>query len=440
MNFFLFILLNVMFFVRPYDIVPELNLAEARLYLVIMALCVLTTYPQIVAQLTTDSLSQRPITVCAIGLLGAVALSMVIHGRFDVFDDMFPEFAKVLLYFLLLMAVVDTPARMLSLMGWLVAITIVLAVLGLLVFHEIIPIPSMTPVLQGEYDPETGQMVQVPRLCSMGVFNDPNDFCLILTAASICCRCRAAFASSSAARLMWNCPIALFFYAMLMTQSRGGLIGLMAGVAALFYARFGWKRSLPLTAVLVVVLLGLLGGRQGSMDTGSGTAQERMQLWAEGLSAMLAGPKSAIFGIGAGQYPEVTGGLVAHNSFVHGYVELGMIGGTLFLGAFYLAVWGVRRAIAEGVLDDRPDLAKLQQFVFALVVAYAAGAYSLSRNYVVPTYLAVGWGAAFMAMAYPQSPDWFRFDQQMIKRLCKVGIAGLVFLKLFTMAFASFGG
>ena len=32
---------------------------------------------------------------------------------------------------------------------------------------------------------------------------------------------------------------------------------------------------------------------------------------------------------------------VAHNSFIHSYAEMGLIGGTLFLGAFWFAVKGM---------------------------------------------------------------------------------------------------
>jgi O-antigen ligase len=61
-------------------------------------------------------------------------------------------------------------------------------------------------------------------------------------------------------------------------------------------------------------------------------------------------------------YAEATGsgGLGAHNAFVHTYVELGFLGGTLFLGAFYCAL----RMSAQLARQDRsirdPDLARVR--------------------------------------------------------------------------------
>ena len=59
-----------------------------------------------------------------------------------------------------------------------------------------------------------------------------------------------------------------------------------------------------------------------------------MQLWYAGLVEMKRFP---LFGIGAGMYPDFVDGRVAHNSFVHAFVELGIFGGVIFLGAFWFA-------------------------------------------------------------------------------------------------------
>ena len=85
-------------------------------------------------------LAQRPITVCAIGLLVAMTVSQLAHGRFGVVDEDVPEFLKVLLYFLLLMAIVNTPRRLIALLAWLVVFVCVLSTFALLQYHEMIDI------------------------------------------------------------------------------------------------------------------------------------------------------------------------------------------------------------------------------------------------------------------------------------------------------------
>jgi hypothetical protein len=68
----------------------------------------------------------------------------------------------------------------------------------------------------------------------------------------------------------------------------------------------------------------------------------------------------------------------------------------------------------------------------AMVVGYAAGIYSLSRNYIVPTYLCLGLAASFLSMAVPNPPYEMRASKRWFMRLAIVGVGGLVFLKFFT--------
>src|SRR5262249_54560162 len=116
MSFALFILLNAILFIRPEELWPEI--AGLRLYLIVMALCLLTTSPKLLAQLSLQSLALRPITVCVLGLLVASAISFMARGRITAAEDFVPEFAKVIAYYLLLVAVVDTPRRFAAFLGW----------------------------------------------------------------------------------------------------------------------------------------------------------------------------------------------------------------------------------------------------------------------------------------------------------------------------------
>jgi hypothetical protein len=438
MNFAFFILLNAILLIRPEELLPDI--AGWRLYLIVIILCTVTTLPGLLAQLSAPALAQRPITVCGIGLLVAMTVSQLAHGRFDVIDEQVPEFAKVLLYLLLLMAVVNTPRRMLAFIGWIVVFVVVLSTVAVLNFHEYITIESLAPVRQrGEIDPDTGEVSWYLRMVSSGIYNDPNDLCLILVTGSLCCLCRSAFAANIATRILWLAPIGWFIYSMTLTVSRGGLLGLVAGIIAYCYARYGAKKLIPLSIVLILAMPVVFGGAQTNFNmSGNDTSQERMRLWAEGLSLMLNSPVNLVVGIGAGQFIEEMN-LVAHNSFVQAYVEMGLFGGTLFIGMFFLALWGLYRTRKEGTLDDDPMMLKLQPFVFAIVVGYAIGCYSVSRNFVVPTYLVLGLAASFIAMAHHGAPDWFWVSKRLVRRLIIVGVLGLVFLKLFTQTMVKWG-
>ena len=108
-----------------------------------------------------------------------------------------------------------------------------------------------------------------------------------------------------------------------------------------------------------------------------------------------------IFGIGYSHFGD-EGGLVAHNSYIHCYAELGFLGGTLFMGAFLLPMTVCRRmnqGAAVGI-----EVQRLRPCMMAVLAAYAVGLFSLSRPYVCTTYLPLGMLMAFCALVREDNP------------------------------------
>ena len=107
---------------------------------------------------------------------------------------------------------------------------------------------------------------------------------------------------------------------------------------------------------------------------------------------------SPLFGIGQGKLPELIG-LVAHNSYIEAYTELGVVGGTCFVAAVTYPIWALWRLRRR--LDPRrqPTLSRLRAYLLAAIVVHAVGMLSLSRVYTQTTYLMVGMGTVFLARA-----------------------------------------
>jgi O-antigen ligase len=126
-----------------------------------------------------------------------------------------------------------------------------------------------------------------------------------------------------------------------------------------------------------------------------GTGHQRITVWSEGFAEWRRSP---LFGIGWDNYAD-TLGIAAHNSFVHGYTELGFVGGTCFLGAFYLAlllpyrVGATRRGLAGG------ELYRLRPYLMGIIAGYVMGMLSSSRTGIPPTYMLVGLSAAHVWLA-----------------------------------------
>jgi O-antigen ligase len=425
MDFVLFILATAILFLRPQDFVPEWT--TVPLYLVFLLVAALVASGSIVRQLHGGSLGARPVTVCVIGLLVAIVVSHLSHSLFWEARTQGTEFAKVLLYYLLLVGVVNTAERLRSFLVWLAVFFAVVTALSLLQYHGTITLPQATLLEQAQIDEETGDVQSVTRLCGYGLFNDPNDLCLLLVSGMGIAAYFATDRRRGWQRLGWFGLIALFGYGLALTQSRGGFLALLVGLLVLLYARFGmWKAALA-GGLAVPIMLFAFAGRQTDISASDDTGQSRVQLWSEALELFKQEP---LLGIGQGGFEERVG-LVAHNSFLHSFVELGFFGGALFLGAFFTALWGLYRLDRASTNGDR-ELRRLGQYLLAIIAAYAVGLMSLSRAYIAPTYLMLGLATAYFIIAGPARPLLLpRFDRRYLPRLAFVSAAFLLAMHVF---------
>jgi putative inorganic carbon (HCO3(-)) transporter len=428
MEFVLFIVLNAVLFVRPADLVP--GLGPVPLFEVLILACAVSARAGIVRQFRVRSLVAAPVTVCVLGLLGAVVLSQA--ARFSPWGvrTSAEAFAKVVLYYLVAVAVLNTPSRLRAFAACLVGYIWVLTVVALLGFHGVVDVPALQGLSQPELDPQTGETITLVRFRAAGIFNDPNDLAVILDVGIILSLYSVARPGGIARRLPWLAPLAVFGYALVLTQSRGGLLALMVGLFVLFQARFGWTRALLLGAGCLPALALLVGGRQADLSPASGTGHERVQLWADGLRMFKQSP---LFGIGDGQFVEEFG-LVAHNSFVQSFVELGLVGGGLFVGACYCVLLALRRPASA---DQAVGLEDMRPFLLAAVAAYLAGLCSLSRTHGLPTYLLFALGPVYTGLT---DAGWWNpaaaLNEKLLLRVGTLSLGVLVAISLFVRVFA----
>lgn len=433
MDFALFILLNAVLLIRPAEIVPAL--LGLPLYEGLILACLAVSFPGVIRQLRPAALAAQPITACVVGLLAAIVLSHLSHGSLWGVRTSGLLFAKVLLYYLLLVAVVNTPVRLCRFLLWLIVFIAVLAGVAVAEYHGLVNLPTLTTLEEHEEDPETGELILVPRLRSTGIYNDPNDLSQILIAGVLLCLYGLA-EGRGVSRLACLPPLLLFAYSLSLTRSRGGFLALLAGLLALCQARFGWRKTLLLAGAGLPALFVLFAGRQTSLSTAEGTGQDRIQLWSEGLGMFREAP---LFGVGQGEYAD-RAGLVAHNSFVHCYAELGLLGGTLFLGAFVHAVWVLVWMNARRDWILKPRLRVVAPTLAALVVAYGVGLLSLSRSYNIPTYLVLGIVAAQARLVFARSPrEAPRVDGAFLAKLVAASAAAIPAIYLFVRTFAHWG-
>ncbi|MEX2027811.1 MAG: O-antigen ligase family protein, partial [Pirellulaceae bacterium] len=247
------------------------------------------------------------------------------------------------------------------------------------------------------FDAVTGDQSDILRLAAFGVFADPNDLSMIVVMSGLICLGGVFYRPLGTARLALLLPIAFLAYVLALTQSRGGLVALMAGLGVFLVNRIGVTRSIIAAVVLIPLLLMLFGGRQADLAGGiaHGTGSGRTDLWYAGLQMLKWSP---LVGIGHGQFVQEQG-LVAHSSYVHALAEWGLFGGTLFIGLFYIVLYSIWRLKPRRRRIASPALRSLHPYVLGALAAYAASMLTLTRCDVVPTYLVAGLGVSYERLA-----------------------------------------
>lgn len=434
-GFSLCILVTAALLVRPADLLPSLE--HLPIYNVLIIACLVVSLPEVLRQLAPQSLSASPITVCVIGILAVVAVTNFAHFPPDAAAADAVEFAKVLLYYLLLVGLIDGPARLTRFLGCVAACLVLVAVVPLLQHRGVIELRTVTAVDDVGVDRSTGEQVVHERLRGAGIFNDPNDLSHILGFGVLLCLYGPGAARSGVRRVVWCGPLLVLAWAMALTQSRGGLLALAGGIGTLCVLRFGWRTALVLGTAALPVVATMLSGRLADISTDAETGQERIQLWSDALDFFRAHP---LLGIGKGNF-NIEAGLVAHNSFLQCFAELGWFGGAFFVGAFYLALRLVlARPAARRVDDDDREMVRLRPYLAAAIAAYVGGMMTLTRSFQVPTYLVLGLAAAYgrVAPAGVRGPA-LRSGTKLAGRLAVVGAAFLVAAWLWVRASVNWG-
>jgi len=433
--FLCFLLANATIYMRPWEVYPAL--AGFPIYVGLIMTAAVLSYRSIQQHLTPSSLAAQPITLCVLGVCAAVAVSHITNGYLAGMLKGTAMMAKTVMYYLVLVATVNTPQRLRIFLISLAICGIVSIGIAVADYHDVVAIESLTHIKERTGYSTTGVDLFLIRLCGLGMFHDPNDMSLLIITTGILCLAQLFDRQWGYACLFWLLPFPLLLLALWDTHSRGGLIAGAAGTMAFLSMRYG--KSFAMAAVGLGVLAAPLAlGRMANIDLSSGTGQQRIRLWSEGFSAIQS-PR-ILFGIGEGMYEELAN-YVAHNSYVHAFVELGLFGGTFFVGCLFFAAYSLYRLKIDSERINEPHLIYYQPFIAAIIATWCAGMLSLSRCYPPPTYTIIGLAAAYLNITgvylAPSRPVLW-LDRALTQRW--LISSGLVFIAMFaaTKMFARF--
>lgn len=190
----------------------------------------------------------------------------------------------------------------------------------------------------------------------------------------------AALSSRGVLRLAWGASIAFSIAALLMTASRGGMVGLLG---ALVWGCYVFRRRLSFEKVLLWAIAGVVGVSiivaaislqfgdllkqhvlQGTFTSNATEASSgRTELWKPALELMMANPWTLISGFCWDAYAHLLTA-VTHNHYLDLWFNLGLPGLLCFL--FILAKVGFTARSASEIATGEAQM-QLMAFVFGLM-------------------------------------------------------------------------
>ena len=140
--------------------------------------------------------------------------------------------------YLFLVSVLNTTARLRGFLSWLLIFILTLTVLALLQYYEIIDNPALAGVWDRINDEETGEVIGTTLLlCGAGIFANPNDLARILVVGIALALYFFTETTQFVLKPILVIVACILMHALLLTQSRGGFLGLVVTLLVLSWLR-----------------------------------------------------------------------------------------------------------------------------------------------------------------------------------------------------------
>lgn len=260
---------------------------------------------------------------------------------------------------------------------------------------------------------------ELRRLGTVGVGLDGNDFGAIVVAAFPLALWLSV--GSFWSRLFWTSAAGVMVLAVVPTQSRGSMLGMLAAATIVIGAGArGWRRVLTiLLAAVGLAAFGYMAIKSGAGDRFSDfggddynlTNEGRIFFWKQGMVWMLKRP----WGFGIDNFPTYFGELngperAAHSSWVQYGMELGVAGLVTFAALCATLVAGLRRMRREALAHRHttPHAGEYETqagHMLAMLTGVLVTGSFLSNAYYPMMYMALGMcGATLLGSPFAEDP------------------------------------
>lgn len=386
-------LFTTMLYIRPNDLVP----GAFEVFQIVKIVAIFTILAYVGSQISRGN----PLTVwplemkmLAVILLLGIAFTPVAVSPQTSIETMTDSFFKVVTIFVLMLNLIDTRERLRSFMKLLIFCGVFVAASAVLNYFR-----GATGFNNA------GELV---RIAGYGTFfSNPNELAmtvnLIMPFAVV-----FGLTSKGLKRVACFAVAVLLAFAVIVSFSRGGFLGLVAISGVLMWKAGRGKRLVTIGAGLLIA-----GAFVVSMPSGYGdriftilhtnqdktnSAQERQELLVRGLDVIAHHP---IVGVGVGNYGIYSiRQLVAHNSYVEIAAELGLVGFAAYLVLIFAPLRSLRRIERETYArraawsDTERETYYISVGLQAVIISYAVCSFFQSAQYTWYLYYLVAYAAS----------------------------------------------
>jgi O-antigen ligase len=387
-------LFTLLLYLRPGDLLPSVFGQFPLVKVIAIATIVAYVAAKISSgeRLTAFPIELKMLTVIVLLGIAFIPLAAAPKSSIEMLTD---SFLKVAAVFVLMVNLIDTPQRLRSMLKLVV------------VSGFIISLGTIRGYLAGNMaEFETGA-VRIEGIVG-GIFGNPND---LATALDVLLPLAVALALSSKGigRLFYFAGSAVMAFAIVLTFSRGGFLGLAATGGVLL-----WKigRHNRLVTVLAAVLaLGVLSSAVPNGYTDrlftilhtekdeTGSAQARQELLKRGFELA---KNHLLLGVGMANFQIYSiHNQVAHNSYLQISTELGIAGLIAYLVMILAPMRSLRRIERQSSPKRRPkqkDIFYLSVGVQAAILSYMVCSFFLSIQYQWYIYLLVAYAVVIRTL------------------------------------------
>ena len=423
MGYFVLVLTIIVYLIRPAEWIPALYF-NWNMLLNALGLLVMIG----IAFNKNRKFTYDRSTLFLLWFIVSMLLSNIFNGQFSTISTYLSQVISTLIIFILTQTAITKEKQVDNFILIIIGLTLFICFQCYLQITVGANWGGLEPYSRGlisSIDPDTGASTQREfQVIWYGILQDPNDLGMLLIAFIPYVMNRIFYQGLSFYRkVFWSICILVLGYTVILTNSRGSMLSLIAGIACFYIIK---KRSVSGYVIAILIALALLAiapSRMGELGSGDHSAMGRVYAWILALQLLAMNP---IFGIGAKHFLDFHS-LTTHNSYVLAMVENGIVG---FIGYFSLIALSVYTMIkvAYSLKDE-----KRSSEVIALVsgmIGILISIFFISRTYALLPFLYIAIMMTYIRVYCPELHTKY-IHKLSLTKLIGISLTFIVFIYLF---------